>query len=132
MLVGEDKTISFVDAPGATLALSVEGGTQEKDPAAVLLRGGPGVLDHRTDVAESLARGHRGIRCDQRGTGRSINHDGRFGLVRKRRYLGGDQRTFLRPPHPNARHVVLENAGLIAWLQGPGAFRAELCAFFVC
>jgi len=131
MLVGADKTISFVDAPGATLALSVAGGTQEEDPA-VLLRGGPGVPDRLTDVAESLARGHRAIRYDQRGTGRSINHGGRFGLVRKRRHLWGDQRTRFFARYPNARHAVLENAGHIAWLQGPDAFRAELCAFFDC
>jgi hypothetical protein len=33
MLVGEDKTNSFVDSPGATLALPVAGGTQEEDPS---------------------------------------------------------------------------------------------------
>jgi hypothetical protein len=66
--VGENKTISFVDAPRATLALPVAGGTQEEDPA-VLLRGGSGVPDRLTDVTESLARGHRAIRYEQRGTG---------------------------------------------------------------
>jgi pimeloyl-ACP methyl ester carboxylesterase len=33
---------------------------------------------------------------------------------------------------PGARHVVLENAGHLPWLQSPDTFRDELCAFFGC
>ena len=33
---------------------------------------------------------------------------------------------------PGARHVVLENAGHLPWLQSPEAFRDELCSYFGC
>lgn len=71
--------VSFVDAPGAKLAVFVESEAQE-DPV-VLLHGGPGVPDYLADVAEILARRHQAIRYDQRGTGRSAAHNGRFGLA---------------------------------------------------
>ena len=71
--------VSFVDAPGAKLAVFVGGETQE-DPV-ILLSGGPGVPDYLADVAELLAPRHRVIRYDQRGTGRSISYEGRFGLA---------------------------------------------------
>jgi proline iminopeptidase len=70
---------SFVDAPGAKLAVYSRGATRE-DPV-ILLHGGPGVPDYLADVAELLAPWHRAIRYDQRGTGRSVDHDGRFGLA---------------------------------------------------
>jgi proline iminopeptidase len=69
---------SFVDAPGAKLTVFVDGEAQE-DPV-ILLHGGPGVLDYLADVAEILAPKHQVIRYDQRGTGRSTAHNGRFGL----------------------------------------------------
>ena len=34
--------------------------------------------------------------------------------------------------YPSVRHVVLEEAGYLPWLQSFDAFRAELCAFFGC
>ena len=71
--------VSFVDAPGAKLAVFVGGETQE-DPV-ILLSGGPGVPDYLADVAELLAPRHQVIRYDQRGTGRSISYEGRFGLA---------------------------------------------------
>jgi pimeloyl-ACP methyl ester carboxylesterase len=40
------------------------------------------------------------------------------------------ERLFAR--YPEARHVVLEDAGHLPWVQSPEAFRAELCAFFGC
>ena len=69
---------SFVNTPGAKLAVFVEGEAQE-DPV-ILLHGGPGVPDYLADVAEILAPKHQVIRYDQRGTGRSTAHNGRFGL----------------------------------------------------
>jgi proline iminopeptidase len=70
---------SFVDAPGAKLAVYSRGATRE-DPV-ILLHGGPGVPDYLAGVAELLAPRLRVIRYDQRGTGRSVDHDGRFGLA---------------------------------------------------
>src|SRR5919202_4121937 len=70
---------TFVDAPGAKLAVYSRGATRE-DPV-FLLHGGPGVPDYLADVAGLLAPRHRGIRYDQRGSGRSVDHDRRFGLA---------------------------------------------------
>jgi proline iminopeptidase len=70
---------SFVEAPGAKLAVYCRGASRA-DPV-VLLHGGPGVPDYLADVAGLLAPSHQVIRYDQRGTGRSVDHDGRFGLA---------------------------------------------------
>ena len=67
-----------MDALGARLAVYVEGEAQD-DPI-ILLHGGSGVPDYLADVARSLSLKHRGIRYDQRGTGRSSVHDRRFAL----------------------------------------------------
>ncbi len=40
------------------------------------------------------------------------------------------ERLFSR--YPRARHVVLEKSGHLPWLQNPGQFREEICAFFGC
>jgi len=75
----EGDKIHFVDAPGARLAVFAAGGT--RDYLIVLLHGGPGVPDYLAPVAKLLATRYRVIRYDQRGTGRSIHHNGRFGLT---------------------------------------------------
>ena len=104
MLVGENKTISFVDAPGATLALSVAGGTQEEDPA-VLLRGGPALRDRLTDVAESLARGHRAIRYDQRERGDRSTTVGALVLFGSADIYGATKERFFARSQRQARGV---------------------------
>ena len=76
--VDEAGEVTFVDALGARLAVYV-GGEAQDDPI-ILLRGGSGVPDYLADVARSLSLKHRGIRYDQRGTGRSSVHDRRFAL----------------------------------------------------
>jgi len=68
---------SFVDASGARLAVYEDG--SERD-AIVLLHGGPGVPDYLGDVAALLAKKHRVIRFDQRGTGQSICSSGQYRL----------------------------------------------------
>jgi pimeloyl-ACP methyl ester carboxylesterase len=40
------------------------------------------------------------------------------------------ERLFAR--YPEARHVVLEDAGHLPWVQSPETFRAELCTYFGC
>jgi len=67
---------SFVDAPGARLAL-YEQGTGD---AVVLVHGGPGVPDYLADVSAILANEHRVIRFDQRGTGQSTCASGQYSL----------------------------------------------------
>jgi proline iminopeptidase len=75
----EEEMIRFVGAPSARLAVFAASGT--RDDLVVLLHGGPGVPDYLAPVAALLATKHRVIRYDQRGTGRSIHHNGRFGLT---------------------------------------------------
>jgi proline iminopeptidase len=74
----EGERVHLVDAPSARLAVFAAGGP--RDDLIVLLHGGPGVPDYLAPVAALLATKYRVIRYDQRGTGRSLDHNGRFSL----------------------------------------------------
>jgi len=75
--VSASSPTSFVDSPGARLAIYEEG---TADDPVFLLHGGPGVPDYLADVSAILARKHRVIRFDQRGTGKSVCSSGRYAL----------------------------------------------------
>lgn len=68
---------SFVDSPGARLAIYEEGSAAD---TVILLHGGPGVPDYLADVSAILVDKHRVIRFDQRGTGQSICPSGQYAL----------------------------------------------------
>jgi hypothetical protein len=59
-------------------------------------------------------------------------------LVRRRYWCCSEAKISMGRPwrgysrYPDVRHVVLEEAEYLPWLQSPDAFRAELCAFFDC
>lgn len=77
MASSASSAVSFVDTPGARLAIFEEGTTGD---TILLLHGGPGVPDYLTDVSSILASNHRIIRFDQRGTGQSTCHSGQYAL----------------------------------------------------
>lgn len=77
MAAGTLPTSSFIEAPGARLAVFEEGTAGD---TILLLHGGPGVPDYLEDVSRILASKCRVIRFDQRGTGRSVCHSGRYAL----------------------------------------------------
>jgi proline iminopeptidase len=68
---------SLIETSGARLAIFEEGATRD---TILLLHGGPGVPDYLADVSAILATTHRVIRFDQRGTGQSPCHSGRYSL----------------------------------------------------
>jgi proline iminopeptidase len=68
---------SFVDSPGARLAIYEEGTASD---TVILLHGGPGVPDYLAEVSAILASKHRVVRFDQRGTGQSICPSGQYAL----------------------------------------------------
>jgi proline iminopeptidase len=75
--VSGSSPTSFVDSPGARLAIYEEGTV---DSPVFLLHGGPGVPDYLADVSAILAGKHRVIRFDQRGTGKSVCSSGQYAL----------------------------------------------------
>jgi proline iminopeptidase len=77
MVSGTLPTSSFIEAPGARLAVFEEGTAGD---TILLLHGGPGVPDYLEDVSRMLASKCRVIRFDQRGTGQSVCHSGRYAL----------------------------------------------------
>ena len=97
--VDEAGEVTFVDALGARLAVYVEGEAQ--DEPIILLHGGSGVPDYLADVARSLSLKHRGIRYDQRGTGRSSVHDRRFALGEQVEDLETIRETYGHEPERN-------------------------------
>jgi proline iminopeptidase len=68
---------SFVDSPGARLAIYEEGTGND---TVILLHGGPGVPDYLADVSAILGSKHHVIRFDQRGTGASVCSSGQYAL----------------------------------------------------
>ena len=103
--MGEDKTISFVAVPECRTALQTW-------PNRLLAGTG------RSDTTS----GERGDRSTTMGALVLFGSADIYGATK--------ERLFAR--YPDARHAVLENAGYIAWLQGPDEVRGELCAFFAC
>jgi proline iminopeptidase len=77
MPLGDLSAISVVETVGARLAIFEEGTTGD---TILLLHGGPGVPDYLAEVSAILATKHRVIRFDQRGTGQSPCHSGRYAL----------------------------------------------------
>jgi len=72
------RRTEYVDAPGAKLAVDLDGGRR---PRVLLCHGGPGAPNDFSEVRADLAS--LGVPCarfDQRGVHRSVNLDGRWDL----------------------------------------------------